>query len=85
MDRRRRALTPAARATRAATVAIPAAFLALFVAWPLVGLVTSAPLGAALGLALTVALGTWAAVTFEGERRLYALVPPVPAAARRTP
>ena len=38
MDRRRHALTPAARATRAATVAIPVAFLALFFAWPLVAI-----------------------------------------------
>ena len=35
MDRRRRALTPAQRAARAATVAIPVAFLAVFFAWPL--------------------------------------------------
>jgi len=38
MDRHRRALTPAERATRAATVAIPVAFLALFFAWPLVAI-----------------------------------------------
>jgi thiamine transport system permease protein len=35
VDRRRRALTPAQRAARAATVAIPVAFLAVFFAWPL--------------------------------------------------
>jgi len=40
------------------------------VAWPLVGVVTGAPLGAALALALTLALGTWAALTFEGEQRV---------------
>jgi thiamine transport system permease protein len=35
VDRHRRALTPAQRGARAATVAIPIAFLALFFAWPL--------------------------------------------------
>ena len=38
MDRRRGALTPAQRAARAATVAIPVAFLAVFFAWPLVAI-----------------------------------------------
>jgi 4-amino-4-deoxy-L-arabinose transferase-like glycosyltransferase len=39
------------------------------VGWPLVGLVTSAPAGAALGLALVATLGIWAAISAEGERR----------------
>ena len=38
MDRHRRALTPARRATRAATVTVPVAFLAFFFAWPLVAI-----------------------------------------------
>jgi len=38
MDRRRGALTPSQRAARAATVAIPVAFLAVFFAWPLVAI-----------------------------------------------
>ena len=38
MDRRRRALSPGQRAARAATVAIPVAFLAVFFAWPLVAI-----------------------------------------------
>jgi thiamine transport system permease protein len=38
VDRRRRALSPGQRAARAATVAIPVAFLAVFFAWPLVAI-----------------------------------------------
>jgi flagellar biosynthesis protein FliQ len=50
---------------------LPARFVfTLFriVAWPLVGVVTDAPLGAALALALTLTLGSWGAATFDGER-----------------
>ena len=38
MDRHRRALSPGQPAARAATVAIPVAFLAVFFAWPLVAI-----------------------------------------------
>ena len=38
MDRRRGALTPSQRVARAATVAVPVAFLAVFFVWPLVAI-----------------------------------------------
>jgi Dolichyl-phosphate-mannose-protein mannosyltransferase len=53
-------------------LALPARLLfTLFriVGWPLVGLVTSALIGAALGVALVITLGIWAAISADGERR----------------
>jgi hypothetical protein len=40
------------------------------VGWPLVGVITGAPFGAALGVALTLGLGAWAAVSARGEQRV---------------
>jgi len=38
------------------------------IGWPLVGVITAAPLGAALAVALTLSLGGWAAVNARGEQ-----------------
>ncbi len=40
------------------------------IGWPLVGVITAAPLGAALAVALTLSLGVWAAVSARGEQRV---------------
>ena len=40
------------------------------IGWPLVGVITGAPLGAAVAVALTLGLGVWAAVSARGEQRV---------------
>ena len=40
------------------------------IGWPLVGVITAAPLGAAVAVALTIALGAWSAIAARGEQRL---------------
>lgn len=58
--------------TAGQTDAVSRLVLTLFriVGWPLVGVITGAAVGASLAVALTVSLGTWAAVSAMGEQRV---------------